>query len=543
MPIKNTETTIIDCTLRDGGYYNNWNFSFDLANNYLAAMKSAKVNIVEIGFRFLNTEGFKGPFAFSTDNFIKSLDIPKDLIIGVMINASDLYTDIGWQKAIEKLFPKKAKNSPVKIVRIACHIDELQNAVHATDWLKNNGYRVGINLMQIAERTKEEIIKFTKIVKKSKPEVIYFADSMGGMKPKNVSRIIDLLKKNWSGNIGIHTHDNMGLALTNTLEAKKRGATWLDSTVTGMGRGPGNTKTEELIIELHKTSLRDINVVPLLSIIRNFFLPLKKEKNWGTNVYYYLAGKYGIHPTYIQIMMSDNRYSDEDILSTIDYLKINGGHKFQKSNLNYRSQFYNTNLKGKWSPKNLFKNKNILILGSGNGVSEHKIAIENFVKKKKPVVLALNIQKEIKQSLIDFFIVSNPVRLLADANDHLKSKKPLITPFSMISKNFSKKFSKKKIFDFGLKIENHKFEFHENYCVVPNSLVISYALATCISGKVSKIFMAGFDGYPDGDIRNGEIEEMLNSLYKSIPENFKESIISITPTNFKFFKIKSVYTF
>ena len=99
------------------------------------------------------------------------------------------------------------------------------------------------------------------------------------------------------------------------------------------------------------------------------------------------------------------------------------------------------------------------------------------------------------------------------------------------------------IFDFGLKIENNKFEFHENYCVVPNSLVISYALATCISGKVSKIFMAGFDGYPDGDIRNGEIEEMLNSLYKSLPKNFKESIISITPTNFKFFKIKSVYTF
>lgn len=534
---------LIDCTLRDGGYYNNWDFPINLINNYLIAMNSAKVNIVEIGFRFLKNDGFKGPCAFSSDDFVRSLKVPKDLTLGVMINASDLYTDIGWKNAIEKLFPEKASTTPIKLVRIACHFHEIQNALLAVKWLKKNGYRVGLNLMQITDRNKKEIIEFSKLSQKSKPEVIYFADSMGSMKPKDTLSIIKSLRKNWKGNIGIHTHDNIGLALTNTMEAFNNGVNWLDATVTGMGRGPGNTKMEELIIELNNPNARNINFVPLLSVIRNFFLPLKKKKNWGSNPYYYLSGKYGIHPTYIQVMMDDNKYNDEDILGVIDYLRKNGGKKFQFNNLNIASKFYHKGLKGSWNPADLMKDREILILGSGPGVAEYKIALEDFIKKRKPLVLALNIQKEIEPSLVNFYIACHPVRLLADIESHSKISKPLIAPVSVLSKSLKKKLGKKKLLDFGIKIEPGKFQFYDKHCIIPNSLVISYALATCISGKMSKIFMAGFDGYQKEDSRNDEVDEMLGNLYKSGVSNIRESIIAITPTNFNSMKSKSVYGF
>jgi 4-hydroxy 2-oxovalerate aldolase len=532
---------LIDCTLRDGGYYNNWDFPVSLINNYLIAMNSAKVNIVEIGFRFLKNDGFKGPCAFSSDDFIRSLKVPKDLTLGVMINASDLYTDIGWKNAIEKLFPEQASTTLIKLVRIACHFHEIQNAFFAVKWLKKRGYRVGINLMQITDRKKNEIIEFSKLAQKFKPEVIYFADSMGSMKPKNILSIIKSLRKNWKGNIGVHTHDNTGLALTNTLEAFNNGVNWLDATVTGMGRGPGNTKMEELIIELDKSNTKNINIVPLLSIIRKFFLPLKKNKNWGSNPYYYLSGKYEIHPTYIQVMMDDSKYNDEDILSVIDYLRKNGGKKFQFNNLNIASQFYHEDPKGTWPPADLMKDREILILGSGPGVAEHKIALEDFIKKRKPLVLALNIQKEIEPSLVNFYIACHPVRLLADVENHSKISKPLIAPVSMLSKSLKKKLGKKKLFDFGIKIEPGKFEFYDKHCVIPNSLVMSYALAVCVSGKMSKIFMAGFDGYQKGDTRNDEVDEMIGNLHKSGASNIRSSIIAITPTNFKGLVSKSVY--
>ena len=80
---------LLDCTLRDGGYYNNWQFDKDLINEYLKVMDEIKVDYVEIGFRFIDKIRTKGPCAYSDESFLKSLKIPKNLKIGIMINAAD----------------------------------------------------------------------------------------------------------------------------------------------------------------------------------------------------------------------------------------------------------------------------------------------------------------------------------------------------------------------------------------------------------------------------------------------------------------------
>ncbi len=241
---------LLDCTLRDGGYYNNWDFSNELVSDYLKVMSLSGINYVELGFRSFKSKGFKGPSWYTTDSYIEGFKIPKSLKVAVMVNVSELISHpLGPTKAIKLLF-KNAKNTKIKLIRLASHYEEFKIAASVSKILKNMGYEVGINLMQISEQSKEKIISISKIANKVKPDILYFADSLGSMVPEEISNLISNLRQNWKGPIGIHAHDNLKKAIDNTLVAINEGVNWIDSTVTGMGRGPGNVQTEYLLIEM-----------------------------------------------------------------------------------------------------------------------------------------------------------------------------------------------------------------------------------------------------------------------------------------------------
>ncbi|HEY0924866.1 aldolase catalytic domain-containing protein [Rheinheimera pacifica] len=527
---------VLDCTLRDGGYYNSWNFPFVLTNKYLEAMSSAGVDMVELGLRSLINNGFKGANAYTTDSYLQTLTIPSRLKVAVMINATEIVGDLLLEDVLHKLFPNDAAESPVDVVRIACHVHEFVKALPACNWLKQRGYIVGFNVMQVADRTQEEVEALSFEASKYPIDTLYFADSMGSMDPAQTTKIIGWLRKHWQGEMGIHTHDNMGLALSNTLQAVKDGVTWLDATVTGMGRGPGNARTEELVIEVAEMRNQAINMVPLMSIIRCYFQPLKNQCGWGSNPYYYLSGKYGIHPTYIQEMLGDSRYNEEDILAALNHLKIEGGKKFSFNALDASRHFYQGDAKGQWSPESLMADREVLILGAGAGVAEHKVSIESYINNKKPLVIALNTQSAVSQHLIDLRIACHPVRLLADCEAHAALPQPLITPASMLPVDVLQSLKGKELLDFGLTVQANTFRFAATNAVLPNSLVISYALAMATSGKASRVLLAGFDGYGADDPRSLEMQQVL-ALYKQASAL---DVVSITPTNYSV-KTLSIY--
>jgi len=528
---------LLDCTLRDGGYYNAWDFSDELISNYIAAMSAVGVDIVEIGFRSLNTSGFKGACAYSTDDFLHSLQLPDSLIIGVMINGSELTGDMPLEDALDTLFPLTAERSPVQLVRIACHINEFLQVLPAADLLKNKGYKVGFNLMQVADRSPSEINEIAAQASRYKLDVLYFADSMGSMSPEQVCQIVKLFRTAWAGEIGVHTHDNLGLGISNTLRAIDEGVTWVDSTVTGMGRGPGNTRTEELVIEIAEKRQRHLNMVPLMKLVNKHFKPMQLKYGWGTNPYYYLAGKHGIHPSYIQEMLSDSRYGEEDILAVINYLAKEGGKKFNISTLGSARHFYTGHAKGTWNPTGLLENREVLLLGTGPGVSVHRKAIEIFIRKRRPVVIALNTQTEVAAELINLRIACHPVRLLADCKDHARLPQPLITPFSMLPQDVRQALDGKHILDFGMQIERDQFDFGTHSCIAPTSLVMAYAFAVLGSGKAKRAYLAGFDGYPGEDPRNEEMNHVVKIFRQA--KNSTE-LIAITPTRYGLSK-QSIY--
>lgn len=549
MKETNNQITHVDCTLRDGGYYNDWNFDKKLVQDYLTAMAALQIDFVEIGFRTTKNKGFKGWCAYSTDDYLYHLPVPIELKdkIGVMINGAELLPD-DYQNSdeetvqnyclsvLESLFKNK-RESPVTLVRIACHTYEISDCLPAVTWLKEQGYTVGINLMQIADKTMQDIKNIAKIINKYPVDTLYFADSMGSLDSEQLTSIVKALRYNWGGDLGIHTHDNLGQAIAITTQAIKEGVTWVDSTVTGMGRGPGNAQTEYLAIVLEEYRNKKGNITKLLELVHKHFKPMQSKYGWGTNPYYYLAGKYGIHPSYVQEMLSDHRYNEEDILAVIDHLRIEGGKKFSFGTLEAARHFYSGDPRGSWDPGSAIKNKDVLIIGAGPSAIEHKYAIEKYIKTHNPYVISLNTQSSIDENIIDARAACHPVRLLADCSTHLELKQPLITPASMLPSDIKQELKDKTLLDFGISIKADVFEFHDNYCTLPTSLVIAYALAIATSGEARKIYLAGFDGYSSDDPRRKEMD-LLFKQYEKAQDALP--VISVTPSLYEI-EIQSIY--
>jgi len=536
--MTNYKLKILDCTLRDGGYYNNWDFSEELINDYLQTMSDIKIDYVELGFRSLNKNEYRGPCYYTTDDFLNSLKIPKNLKISVMVNANEILSNNFNSpiSAIKFLFKKK-KYSKVNLVRIACHLEEIKKIIEPAKFLKSQGYSVGLNLMQIADKSEDDIKEISELVNDSKFDVFYFADSMGNLNKSKTSNIINLIREKFNGELGIHAHDNMGKALDNTLLASESGVNWLDSTVYGMGRGPGNVKTEYLIIEIKKRFNLKINYFSILKLIDNYFKKLMDKYKWGSNPYYYIAGMNNVHPSFIQSMLNDNRYSSAEILEVLENLKTQGGKKFNKEILELRSQSYKTKSDGNWDPKSFIKSRNVLILGSGPSIQKHSVAIQRFITKKKPIVISLNLQSLINNKFIDMIAVCHTLRLFADIDSYKKVKCPIILPINSLSKNIKRKLKGIDIRNYGIQVLSDTFKFGKKSSIIPNPLAISYSLAICNSGGAKKIYLAGFDGYEENDARGVEMDKVF-SLYSNLDK--VAELISITQTKYKI-KSSSIY--
>jgi len=527
----------LDCTFRDGGYYTKWDFPKDLIEDYLVAVKSAGIDVAELGFRFWSNNDFKGACAYTTDEFLETLNIPDGLTIGFMINAADIIVNEKLDlERLEKLVPRFAKDSPADLVRIASHVHEFEPTLEACKWLKEKGYMTSANIMQISEYSRQKIEDLTSKASQYPLDVLYFADSLGNIKPEDVTEIVKSLRKHWTGQIGIHAHDSLLMALANSMQALAEGVDWVDTTITGMGRGPGNLRTEEFILETVKIKKQSYNLLPLLKLIRTIFNPLKAEYGWGTNPFYYMAGQYSIHPTYIQEMLKDSQYDEEDILSVINHLKNTNGAKFDFNTLNTSKNFYSGPPRGSWLPSKMLKDKTVLLLGVGKSVEQHKNAIETYIKREKPIVLALNTLKHIAPELVDYRVACHPVRLPADANKHLELPQPLITPLSMLPETLQTVLDTKEVCDFGIKIQPERFEFNETSCIAPSSNVLAYALSVIYSGQAKEILLAGFDGYSIGSARNDEMNKIFH-LFKKAADI---SLYSVTPSVYKIPQ-KSIY--
>jgi len=522
---------ILDCTLRDGGYYNDWDFSKSLVDQYLITMNNSNIDVIEVGFRFLPKKSFLGPYAYTTDQFLQSLDLPEDLMIGVMINAKEILDyELGIKEAIIALFNRE-EDSPVSLVRIAAHFSEYKNCHEIVTELNGLGYKVGFNLMQAGGRSNEELCSAANDISKWRElDVLYFADSLGNMRSDDVKKTINSFKEGgWSKPIGIHTHDNMGEALNNSIEAITNGASWIDSTVLGMGRGPGNVRTEYLLIELQKRNLGKYLPNNLFPLVLDEFTELQKKYGWGPNLLYYLSAEYGIHPTYVQEMSGRINMDAQQQVEALNYLSSTDSSGFSRENMSQAFLNEGGNKEGTWSCENWLLDETVLIIGPGPSTKKHADAIHSFINEKKPKVISLNINNDIKSEHIDAYAACHHMRVFMDAEKYLKLEKPLIIPLETVPDELRKKLSKVQVLDYGMNVKDGIYGFSDKGCTIPNRLVFGYVISLIHSAKAKRVLLTGFDGYGKNDPRQEEMENMIE-LYK-LCENSLD-IIAITPSTY-----------
>ena len=295
---------VLDATLRDGGLCNNFEFTDEFAKALFQMNVAAGVDYMEMGYKA--SKALFDPSKFGKYKFCEEKDLRA--IVGENKTGMKLsvMADVGRTDFKKDIGPKN--ESVIDMVRIACYINEIPAAIEMAEYCKKLGYETCVNVMAVSKAKDEEIDDALEMLGKRPVDVIYLVDSYGSLYPEQVAKLTlryletgDKYKKE----IGVHAHNNQQLAFGNTIEAASWGASYLDSTVNGMGRGAGNCSTELLLGFLKNPKF---HIEPVLQFITDHMLPLKEQGVvWGYDVAYLLTGRLNMHPSSAIRFIRENR--------------------------------------------------------------------------------------------------------------------------------------------------------------------------------------------------------------------------------------------
>jgi len=500
--------SLVDCTLRDGGYYNDWDFSFSLIQHYVESMVKSGVDVIELGFRTLKSDRYLGPTAYTTDEFIDQLNIPRPVTLAVMLNAKEVVAEADPRLAIGKLF-KRRTSSRVDLVRFAANHNEINALAPAIDELHNLGYEVALNLMQISDRSIAEVQTFGARCREMKVDIAYIADSFGGLRPHDIAPIIQALARGFEGPVGCHLHDNMTYALSSTLAAVSAGATWVDSTVMGMGRGPGNVKTEYLALELVRLGLSTIDVAPMVNLIANDFTELQRKYEWGSNFYYFMSANHGIHPTYVMELTKDGRYPPSEIVGALEHLGEQGAANFDRARLVGVTTGRTASYDGTFDLSGWCAARTVLILGPGAEARAKAGDLELLITKHQPIVICLGAFAPLDAKFVDAVVVCHPERAALEANALKLLQCPIFAPQQLMNELG---ITCQTVRDVGFKVTANRFAVGQSSVDIPRQLSAAYAIAIAAAGGAKRILLAGFDGFTPDDERFAEMQQVFESF-------------------------------
>lgn len=284
---------VVDATIRDGGLVNNFRFTEDFIKDLYAANVAAGVDYMEFGYKAskdIFDENEFGPWKFCEEEDIRRIvgDNDTDLKIAVM-------ADVGRCNFKRDIIPRS--ESVIDLVRVATYINTIPAALEMIDHCKRLGYETTINIMAISSAKESEIEEALDLIGKSDVDGIYIVDSYGSLYMEQVDELADsylAMAEAKNKFVGIHAHNNQQLAFANTIAALTRGVSYLDATVSGMGRGAGNCASEQLLGFLKNPKY---DIIPILKFIEKQIEPLKKSGVvWGYNIPYLLTGQMNRHP-------------------------------------------------------------------------------------------------------------------------------------------------------------------------------------------------------------------------------------------------------
>ncbi|MFD1003004.1 aldolase catalytic domain-containing protein [Ohtaekwangia kribbensis] len=509
---------ILDCTLRDGGYYTNWDFNKELVHTYFKSFNELPVDYLEIGYRSSPMKEYLGEYFYCPIYVLQEAKSLSNKKLVIILNEKDVRPE----HVKDLLEPCK---DLIDMVRIALDPEYLGRALRLAEEIKKLGFEVGFNVMYMSKW--KQYGDFLNQIKEvdAVADYFYMVDSYGGVYPQDVKEVINLVKERTKCKIGFHGHNNMELALINSLTALEHGADIIDATVTGMGRGAGNLKTELLLTALNASQglKTDFNA---LSAVVDVFERLQQDHGWGTNLPYMVSGANSLPQKDVMEWVTRRFYSFNSIIRAL---------------YNQKEKVQDNQKLPLFSPAKHYSK--VIIIGGGPNANLHKTAIKEFVRNLEPDTCIIHASSKNAANYEDiqvdqyFCLVGNEGHRLENVFKNLVNFKGqcVLPPYPRKMGTYIPEALVGKSFE----LSNIDFT---------NTLKDSHsalALQTALQLNAKEIFLVGYDGYQEKAIT--QLEKSLSDenefLFTAFRKHSSIALSSLTPTNYKNLPVTSVYSY
>lgn len=491
---------ILDCSLRDGGYYNRWDFSEKFIDNYIKNISNLPFDFVEIGYVSVNGNEYFGQIRYIDKHLIEKCKV-LGIKVAVMIDVKSIDNNL-----IAKI--NSIKND-VDLFRFAVNYELIDESLNKIFKLKLPKEKIAINLMYLSRWMNNKDF-LNKILNIEKVKYLYLVDSYGSVFPDDVAKVFKFLSSNIKDIIlGFHPHNNLELAFANTLQSIKYGATIIDSTFYGMGRGAGNLKSEIILTYLNQKYQLDIDF-DSLDTLNKSFIKLHEKYKWGVDYPFILSGFLD--------------FPQKEILYHIDqrYLSL-------KSLVSIISKKNNQLIFGKnFSQIQLNKNEKYLLIGGGDSIEKHKNRIIRWLKEKPKINLVF---VSSKYSYI-FKDVRNKKIFCLHGREAKRVKYKENSMF-LVSPNSNSNETQ-------LIHSDQTFTYPKNKILFKNSM-FEASLIMLADQKINMTYAVGFDGYRNPN-KNPKLKFLFAENQQILKTYFKKiKIISLTPTIYDHIEKSSIY--
>jgi 4-hydroxy 2-oxovalerate aldolase len=300
---------VLDCTIRDGGICNDWDFDHATVAQVYQALAASGVDYMEVGYKTKDgifDRDTVGPWRFCDESDLAKIVGPSEMKIATMV-------DIG---RVELSEIPNVNDSLIDVIRIATYAHQMDEALKILDHCLAQGYETFMNVMAVSTLAPDEVDQFLKRLATSGVHNVAIVDSFGALYPFHVRYLVhkymNYLGKNI--NVGVHFHNNQQQAFANSIAAIDEGVDFVDATFHGIGRGAGNCPLELLLFYLDNPKY---NVGPVLDLVEDF-AQMRNELLWGYHLPYAISGYYNVHPrTAIERMARTDRYQVKEMYESL----------------------------------------------------------------------------------------------------------------------------------------------------------------------------------------------------------------------------------
>lgn len=514
--------SILDCTLRDGGYINDWNFGKEAIDFIIRRLCASKVELIEVGF--IENQSFnENRTVFPDIESISKVIVPKDPNV-IYVGMIDMKDPIN----LGDIPP--CTDQTIDAIRVIFKQDRVDEGYEYVKAIIERGYKTMVQLVSTNTYSDEELENVLKKFSQLKPFAIYIVDSLGVIKRKQFLKMVQIFDGvvDPDVSLGYHSHNNLQQARGNAealVELRLERNIIVDATVYGMGRGAGNLNMELFVEYMNEYYGKNYRVEPLLEIIDEYLNDIYREYGWGYSLPFYLSASNGCHPNYAKYYSEKGTLTEKafnELLKTIPekdkpvYNKEKAERFYQKYMENYVDD---KAVLSELTEK--LRGRKILIIGPGNTILRYKNKIDMYINENNPVVFSPNfIPKEFPISYVFF----GNMRRYREV-ESCKGIKKIVTSNITESRDY----------DY---IVNYSSYCIDNPDIGDNSGLMLLKLLQRL--EVKEVAIAGLDGYKANSMnyydkalnakfvkqeeRNQQITDELRKIEKSIYLNF------ITPT-------------